>query len=253
MGYDIFSKICAALWLLGLGVSCFSHQEFIHADAYFEEKTKENADKSKDTLESSFAKRLKQLPIPGSFALDEVVIGDRNAPVTLIIYTSFTCNHCRKFHLEELPIFMEKYVLTGKVKIYLRSYLQDVGSLESSMLVRCFGEESEEKILEMYDKLFGSQEEWLQSKNPRQFLKDFFKNLTPNQTYGDAEIDACIGNANISAGLMLEEKRALHDLAIVQVPAFVANGNVRQGFLTVEELEKFLKLDAQRLEGDTPQ
>ena len=33
----------------------------------------------------------------------EVVMGDENAPVTVIEYMSLTCPHCANFHIETLP------------------------------------------------------------------------------------------------------------------------------------------------------
>jgi protein-disulfide isomerase len=238
MSYDTFLKTRRLSWafLGALAVlCCFSSPESIYADKkrYFEEKTD-------NQRQSSFSEKLKKLNIPNRYALQEIIIGDQKAPQTIIIYTSFTCGRCKKFHLEELQTFIKKYVDTGRVKIYLRSYLEDEGSLEASMLVRCFGEDSLTKTIEMYDKLFSVQEKWQKSLAPQRFLKDVFMEI--NRAYGEAEINSCLGNINISAGLMQEQKRALHDLKIILVPAFVVNGKVYQGFRTAEELGEILGL-----------
>ena len=51
----------------------------------------------------SFYEHLKNIDIPNDFNLPEIILGNANAPHTLIIYTSFSCPLCRKFHQNELP------------------------------------------------------------------------------------------------------------------------------------------------------
>ena len=46
-------------------------------------------------------------------ALRERVLGDPNAPVTIVEYSSFTCSHCGHFHTETLPKLKEMFIDTG--------------------------------------------------------------------------------------------------------------------------------------------
>jgi protein-disulfide isomerase len=187
--------------------------------------------------DDSFEENLKKISIPNEFMLKEVVVGSETAPNTVIIYSSFTCSHCREFHSKEFPKFKQKYVDSGKVKVYLRSYLDDRGALESSTLVRCFGGDSNEKIENLYRKVFQRQKEWLASPDPKQFLRDVFKKLG----YDPKEIEGCIANTKISAGLMKEQQRAMHELKISLIPAFIVNGKIHMGKRTCQELADLLK------------
>lgn len=48
---------------------------------------------------------------------DDVVLGDANAPITVIEFGDFQCPYCTKFYKEiELPL-IDKYINTGKVKM----------------------------------------------------------------------------------------------------------------------------------------
>ncbi len=55
-----------------------------------------------------------------SVGIDEFVLGISEAPVTMIDYSSHFCSHCIDFHNETLPLIIDKYVKTGKVKIIPR-------------------------------------------------------------------------------------------------------------------------------------
>ena len=50
------------------------------------------------------------------------VLGDPDAPVTLIEFASMSCPHCARFHVEVLPGIKEAYIDTGKVKLEFRDF-----------------------------------------------------------------------------------------------------------------------------------
>ncbi|MDR3151392.1 MAG: DsbA family protein, partial [Holosporaceae bacterium] len=56
----------------------------------------------------TFSENLAKLEFPKSLELKEVVVGNEDAPLTVIIYSSFTCDHCSNFHLKEFPKFKKK-------------------------------------------------------------------------------------------------------------------------------------------------
>ncbi|MDR2646128.1 MAG: DsbA family protein [Holosporaceae bacterium] len=182
--------------------------------------------------DKSFAESLESMSIPDEFKLKEVILGNKNAPNTVIMYFSSTCQSCREFHEKELPTFIKKYVDTGVTKVYLRPYLDDLGSLESSILVICFGGNSGEKILTLYKKIFERQKSWLGSQDPAKFLRKMFIDFGYNKT----EIEKCIGNTRISAGLMKEQQRSMLKFKVAMVPTFIVNGKIHRGMLTCQKI-----------------
>lgn len=48
------------------------------------------------------------------------VLGDDDAPVTIVEYSWYNCHVCRDFTLDTLPQFEEDYIDTGKVRLELR-------------------------------------------------------------------------------------------------------------------------------------
>ena len=53
---------------------------------------------------------------------DDFVIGDVDAPVTIIEYASMSCSHCANFHNNTLGLLKEEYIDTGKVKFVFRDF-----------------------------------------------------------------------------------------------------------------------------------
>ncbi|MDR1333769.1 MAG: DsbA family protein [Holosporaceae bacterium] len=181
---------------------------------------------------NSFFENLKNMDFPDSCKLRKIVIGDEDAPNTVIICSSFTCSHCRDFHQSVLPDFKKKYVDTGKAKVQIMFYVDDPGAMEAATLVRCLGKDSDEVVLDLQDKVYSKQKEWMSSKNPKKKLRSIFKGFG----YDEKKIEKCIADKKIQAGVMSDQKTMMHELNIHTIPAFVVNGKVHQGKLSVEEI-----------------
>jgi protein-disulfide isomerase len=75
--------------------------------------------------------------------LADVVMGQENAPVTIIEYASLTCPHCRDFWKQEMPQLKAAYIDPGKVKYILRELPTPPAELAiaASSVARCTGKD----------------------------------------------------------------------------------------------------------------
>ena len=53
---------------------------------------------------------------------DDAVLGNENAPVTIIEFSDYQCPFCGRFYLNALPQLKKEYIDTGKVKLVFRDY-----------------------------------------------------------------------------------------------------------------------------------
>ena len=72
---------------------------------------------------------------------DEFILGNIDAPITMIEYASLSCPHCAAFHTKKLPIIKEEYIDTGKVRLIFRDFPLNLPALQASMVTHCVGEE----------------------------------------------------------------------------------------------------------------
>lgn len=68
------------------------------------------------------------------------ILGDENAPVTVIEYASYTCPHCRDFHANQFQELKSEYIDTGKVKFIHREIYFDQYGLRAGLLAQCGGD-----------------------------------------------------------------------------------------------------------------
>lgn len=91
---------------------------------------------------------------------DDAVLGDPNAPITMIEFSDFECPYCERFSRESLPLIIENYVNTGKVKLVYRDLPLGGHALAipAAEAAECAGEQG--KFYEMHDVLFSKYSEW---------------------------------------------------------------------------------------------
>lgn len=154
--------------------------------------------------------------------LDEIVLGDPDAPVTMIEYASLTCAHCGAFHNEKLPILKKEYIDTGKVKIFLRPFPFDGLATAGSMLVYCVAPEMRLNFMSM---LFERQSVWLSSQEP---IKELEK-LARFAGLSEMDFRVCLKDEAIFNGIREMQKTAHEEQKVQSTPTFFVNGDRIEG------------------------
>ena len=72
-------------------------------------------------------------------ALSEKSMGKKDAPVTIIEYSSLGCPHCAAFHRETLPQIKKDYIDTGKVRLIFNDMPFGTPALAAAALARWGG------------------------------------------------------------------------------------------------------------------
>ena len=84
---------------------------------------------------------------------DDPVLGDPNAPVTMIAFSDFRCPFCERFATDAFVKIKKDYVDTGKVKYILRDFsIHPPQSDDAALGAQCANEQG--KFWEYHDMLF---------------------------------------------------------------------------------------------------
>ena len=167
-------------------------------------------------------------------ALPDLVIGQANAPVTIVEYASMTCNHCATFHNTVLPAIKEKYIDTGKVKLVFREFPLDERAALASMVARCAGDDKSMPLISM---LFSKQDEWASAK--QDFLPKLFK-FGQQVGFTRQAFDRCRQDEKLIKSIIAVRDRGNVAFGVNSTPTFFINGKRMEGAPTVEEFEKAL-------------
>ena len=166
-------------------------------------------------------------------ALSEKVLGNENAPITLIEYASLTCHHCATFHNEVFPKIKSDYIDTGKLKFIYRDFPLDHYALMASMIARCAGNK---KFFTFLKVLFKEQPKWTAAKDP--FIA--LGHIARIGGIGKEEFKSCVGNKAIEDGILKSRIEADREFKIESTPTLIINGEKYDGARTFKKLKKYI-------------
>lgn len=159
--------------------------------------------------------------MPEGKILPDIVLGDENAPVTVIEYASFTCSHCQAFHEENFPKLKAEYIDTGKIKFIQRDVYFDAVGLWAGILARCGGDD---KYYAVSDMIFDEQKTWLSAKTGEEIAANLRK-IGSKAGMSAEQMDTCWNDQQKVADLVATfQKNATGD-GIEGTPTFIIGGD----------------------------
>lgn len=88
---------------------------------------------------------------------DDAVIGDSNAPVTLVEFVDYECPFCKRHFEETHGQLVENYVKKGLLKIVMRDLplsFHDPAATKEALAAECAGEFGDDKYFSYHDEIF---------------------------------------------------------------------------------------------------
>jgi len=167
---------------------------------------------------------------------DDPVRGNSDAPITIIEFSDFQCPFCARFHVQTLPLLLENYIDTGKVKLVYRDFpIQSIhpNAIAAAVAAECADDQG--KYWQYHDKLFENQSQW--NKLETSEVIDMF-----DQYAESLELDTELFNSCLMSGKHIEEiKNDLDDgrkYGVTGTPGFFI-GNDELGFVEVKGAQPF--------------
>lgn len=166
---------------------------------------------------------------PLSFDLQDVpFVGDKEAPVTVVVVEDFKCPACKMFDEQVLPQIKANYVETGKAKIHtmFMPFLAEMAKLDvddsklAAQAYKCVYDISGNKAADRYKSIVfraqGSESEaWAN--------KDRLKELTDSIEIDQDRFAECI-DTDQTAGRVDAEEEQVQKLGVTGTPSIFING-----------------------------
>ena len=102
------------------------------------------------------------------------IVGNPNAPITILEWGDYQCTFCYKFHQSSLNVILEEYVDAGKVKIVFKDFpLNGPDSILAAEASYCA--EDQGKYWEYHDELYtnwaGERTGWINNNSLNKFAE----------------------------------------------------------------------------------
>ncbi|PQO24179.1 thiol-disulfide oxidoreductase [Rhodobacteraceae bacterium WD3A24] len=167
-------------------------------------------------------------------AIDDIALGDADAPVTIIEYASFTCPHCARFHETVFPDLKADYIDTGQVRFVTREVYFDAYGLWAGLLARCGSDE--ERYYAIVDMIYERQSDWT-SGEPAE-VGDNLRRIGRLAGMDNAQIDACLQDEATAEAMVARYQQNMAEYDVSGTPSFVINGELHSnmGYADMAEI-----------------
>ena len=166
---------------------------------------------------------------------NDFIIGDDNAPITIIEYASMSCSHCADFHVNTLETLKEEYIDTGKVRFVFRDFPFNYPALIGSMVVRCIPTNVRYDYM---NALFKLQSSWVLRENAES-TKELFK-IMQSGGMTKEEFDSCITNFDLENEILQGVIDAQSEFNIKSTPSFLINNILIEGNKSIKEFRQII-------------
>ncbi len=183
------------------------------------------------------------------------VLGDPDAPVTLIEFASMSCPHCARFHTERLPEIKQKWIDTGKVRLEFRDFPLNAQAVFGAMLAHCA---PPDRYFAWLDLIFQTQREWatagfnlggnawdsfMANNCPRRDWPGVWQKLAELGRRGGMsaeKVGDCLCSRNLQNAVLQSRADAVREHDVTHTPSFVLDGELLDGVPTDSDLERAL-------------
>ncbi len=158
---------------------------------------------------------------------DDVILGDPDAPVTIIEFSDYQCPFCGKFFQEAEPLIRKNYVETGKAKMVLKD-LAFLGpeSKAAAQAAECAKDQS--KYWQYHDALFEAEIKDNKENNGN-LDRNLFEKIASDLKMNTKEFLSCFDSKKYANEVENDIKEAQSAMERTSTPTIFINDKMIQG------------------------
>ncbi len=167
--------------------------------------------------------------------IKRIVVGNKDAKITIITYESLTCSHCANFHIEVYPELKKEYIDTGIAKIEFRHFPLDVAAFNASKVSQCKNNGSSDIL----DSLYLNQSKWVKGKTIEE-VNENLKNFLKSEGF-DLNFNKCTTDKSIEEFVLNDRIEGVKKFKVNATPTIIINNKKFEKSLNYKNLKKSLE------------
>ena len=179
--------------------------------------------------------------ILGSFSnlnaeeIKRIIVGNKDAKITIIAFESLTCSHCANFHKNVFPELKKEYLDTGLAKIEFRHFPLDIAAFNASKVAQCKNDGN----ADILESLYANQQKWVKGSS----IEEANKNLQiflKNEGFS-IDFESCVNNKNIEDFVLNDRIDGSKNFKVNSTPTIIINNKKFEKKLNYKNLKKALE------------
>ena len=179
--------------------------------------------------------QISSISASNSNEIKRIVIGNKNAKISIIAYESLTCSHCANFHIDVLPNLKKEYIDTGLAKIEFRHFPLDVAAFNASKIVQCKNDGNPEIL----NSLYLNQSKWIKGNTIEEVNENLKKFLVSEGIKVD--FNKCTTDKSIEDFVLNDRIEGVKKFKVNATPTIIINDKKFEKTLNYKNLKKSLE------------
>ena len=167
--------------------------------------------------------------------MKRIVVGNKDAKITIIAFESLTCSYCANFHKDVYPQLKKDYLDTGLAKIEFRHFPLDIAAFNAAKISQCKND-GDSKIL---NSLYANQQKWVKGSSAEEANKNLEKFL--NNEGFDVDFKTCLNNQEIEDFVLNDRIDGVKNYKVNSTPTIIINDEKFEKTLNYKNLKKALE------------
>jgi len=167
--------------------------------------------------------------------IKRIILGNKDAKITIITFESLTCSHCADFHKNVFPELKKEYLDTGLAKIEFRHFPLDIAAFNASKVSQCKND-GDSKIL---NSLFANQQKWVKGSTVEEANENLQKFLVSEGF--NIDFEKCINDKEIEDFVLNDRIDGVKNFKINATPTIIINNKKFEKTLNYKNLKKALE------------
>ena len=164
-----------------------------------------------------------------------IIVGNKDAKITIIAYESLTCSYCANFHKNIYPELKKEYLDTGLAKIEFRHFPLDIAAFNASKVAQCKNDGN----ADIMESLYANQQKWVKGSS----IEEANKNLQiflKNEGFS-IDFESCVNNKNIEDFVLNDRIEGAKNFKVNATPTIIINNEKFEKKLNYKNLKKALE------------
>ena len=167
--------------------------------------------------------------------IKRIIVGNKNAKISIIAYESLTCSHCANFHIDILPNLKKEYIDTGIANIEFRHFPLDIAAFNASKIAQCKNDGNSDIL----NSLYLNQSKWVKGKTIDEVNENLKKFLISEGI--EVDFNKCTTDKSIEDFVLNDRIEGVKKFKVNATPTIIINDKKFEKTLNYKNLKKALE------------
>ena len=179
--------------------------------------------------------------LPSTFASENetiISVGEKDAKITIKVFSSLTCPHCANFHKEIFKKLKKDYIDTKIASFEHHGFPLDLAALNAEKVLNCL--KNNKKKLNFLNEIYEKQDVWASGADINSINSNLIK-IGKNHDLNNDTILNCLNDENLEEKILNERIMANKKYSIQSTPTVYVNGKKYEGKHNYRDFKKVIE------------